>query len=112
MTNPRFSTTASNAIDAFGATARSAIEAYRAGGDQLGTLAAEQWSHAFRKASPKLTPETRKNASHARKVFGGYYARGVDLSASGAAVAVDTLVRAAQAGVERADAFAQARKTA
>ncbi|MEP6824035.1 MAG: hypothetical protein ABI919_04410 [Ramlibacter sp.] len=112
MNTHQFSAAATNAIDAFGTTAHSAIDAYRKGGERLAQLADHQWKRAFREAGPKLTPETRKNAAHAQKVFGGYYARGLDLSAGGAATAVDTAVKAAATAVERAAAFTQYRKTA
>ena len=39
--------------------------------------------------------------SHAREVLAGVYAKGVVLSASGAEAAVDTLVEAARAAVDR-----------
>ena len=112
MNTQHFSSTATNAIEAFGTTAHSAIDAYREGGERLAQLAGAQWKRAFREASPKLSPETRKNAAHAQKVFGGYYARGLQLSAGGAATAVDATVKVAATAVERAAAFAQARKTA
>lgn len=112
MNTQHFSKTAVNAIEAFGTTAHSAIEAYREGGERLGQLAGQRWNQAFKKASPQLSAETRKNAAHARKVFAGYYTRGVQLSASGAEVAVDTVVQAAATAVERAAALAAARKTA
>ena len=112
MTTTQFSSAATNAIEAFGTTAHSAIHAYRKGGERLGTLASQQWTRSFKQASPKLTPETRKNAAHAQKVFGGYYAKGLALSASGAEVAVDTVVQVTARAVERAAAFAQARKAA
>ncbi len=103
MRNTKFST-ATNAIEAFGATAHSAIDAYRTGGERLGELAGQRWTRAFRQASPKLTEETRKNATHARKVIGGYYSRGIDLSARGAGTAVDTLVKVTGSALQRAKA--------
>ena len=109
MTSTNFSAAAANVIDAFGTTAHSAIDAYREGGQRLGELAGQRWTSAFRKASPKLTAETRKNAAHAKKVIGGYYTKGVQLSASGAEVAVETVVQVASTAVERACAFAQQR---
>lgn len=112
MNTHQFSAAATNAIEAFGTTAHSAIDAYREGGERLAQLAGQQWKRALREASPKLTPETRKNAAHAQKVFGGYYNRGLKLSAGGAATAVDTAVKAAATAVERAAAYAQARKPA
>lgn len=112
MNTQQFSRTAAQAIETFGTTAHSAIEAYREGGERLGRFAGRRWNEAFRKASPQLSAETRRNAAHARKVFAGYYTRGVQLSASGAEVAVDTFVQAAATAVERAAAYADARKAA
>jgi hypothetical protein len=112
MNTQPFSKTAATAIETFGTTAHTAIDAYREGSERLGQFAGQRWNHAFRKASPQLSAETRKNATHARKVFAGYYSRGVQLSASGAEVAVDTVVQAAATAVERAAAYAAARKTA
>lgn len=112
MNTKQFSKSAAQAIDVFGATAHGAINAYREGGERLGQLAGQRWNKAFRQASPQLSAETRKNAAHARKVFAGYYARGVQLSASGAEAAVDTVVQAAATAVERAAAYAAARKAA
>jgi hypothetical protein len=109
MNTTRFSNAAANVIEAFGTTAHSAIDAYRAGGERLGEFAGQRWNSAFRKASPELTAETRRNAARARKVVGSYYSRGLQVSASGAEVAVDTAVQVAGSAVERACAFAQER---
>jgi len=112
MNAQQFSKTAAQAIETFGTAAHGAIDAYREGGARLGAFAGRRWNAAFRKASPELSAETRKNAAHARKVFAGYYTRGVQLSASGAEVAVDTVVQAAATAVDRAAAYAAARNTA
>lgn len=109
MTTAAFTDTATQFLEAFGATAHGAIDAYRAGGDRLGELASSRWDTAFEQARPQLSAETRRNAANARKVFGRYYRQGLQLSASGAEVAVDTLVQAAGAALERAQAFHQAR---
>ena len=101
--------TARTCIAGFDSTAHRAIDAWREGSDRLGGLARKRWDSAFREARPKLSPETRRNASHARDVFAGYYARGVSLGAQGAEVAVATLVEAATAAVDRAEAWQQAR---
>ena len=58
----------------------------------------------MRQASPQLSEETRKNATHARKVIGGYYTRGINLTAGGAQTAVDTLVQFAGSALQRAKA--------
>ncbi len=104
MNRTDFSATAIQFVEAFGTTAHSAIGAWRAGGERLGQFADARWDSAFREASPKLSAETRRNAQHARKVIGGYYSRGIALSASGAQVAVDTVVQAGTAAIARAQA--------
>lgn len=110
MKTAQFSTAAASAIEAFDSTARTLIDSYRDGGDRLGDALAQRWNAALKEAAPQLKPEVRKNAAHAKKVVGGYYARGIELSASGAEVAVSTLVQVATAAVERAAALAEAAK--
>ncbi|TFZ00354.1 hypothetical protein [Ramlibacter humi] len=109
MTTAAFRDTATQFIEAIGTTAHGAIDAYRAGGERLGEFASARWDGAFEQARPQLSAETRRNAANARKVFSRYYRQGLQLSASGAEVAVDTLVQAAGAALERAEAFRQAR---
>jgi hypothetical protein len=109
MTSTRFSAMASDAIAAFSSTAHGALDAYREGGMRLGEIAGRRWHSALRQANAKLTPETRKNAARAQKLVAACYAKSLDVSASGAEVAVDTLVKAAATAVARAAAFAQAR---
>ena len=107
MDTSNFTNTATSLIANFGQAAHQAIGIYRDGGERLAQGAAQRWQAAFKEASPKLTPETRKNAKHAKDVVGRYYARGLALSADGAEVVVDTFVGAAITGVERMGAFAQ-----
>jgi hypothetical protein len=109
MNTQHFTTAAERAIDNFGHTAHQVIGLWRDGGDRLGEAAKARWDAAFAESAPKLAPETRRNAAHARKVIGGYYTRGVHLSAAGADVAVATVVQAAHAAVERAAAWQQPR---
>lgn len=109
MNTADFTANATHFIEALGTTARGAIDAWRAGGERLGEFTAQRWDQAFKQASPRLTPETRKNAVNAKKVFGRYYAKGLALSTSGAEVAVDTLLEAAATAVERAAALKQSR---
>jgi hypothetical protein len=104
-----FSAVAATLIDGFDTTAHRAIDVWRDGGERLGQAAKQRWDAALKESSPQLSAETRKNAAHAQKVFGGYYTKGVALSASGAAVAVDTLVQAARVAVERAAGWQQTR---
>ena len=102
MNTQAFTQTASQVVDAFGTTAHSAIDAYRAGGERLGEFASERWNSAFAQARPQLSAETRRNAANARKVFGRYYRQGLALSTGGAAIAVDTLVELAGNALARA----------
>lgn len=104
MDKQALSSTARQWIAGFDSNAHRAIDAWRDGGERLGGLARERWDSAFAQARPKLSAETRRNASHARDVFAGLYAKGVVLSASGAQAAVETLVEAARAVVDRAGA--------
>jgi hypothetical protein len=106
MDTRNFTTTATTLIANFGQAAHQAIGIYREGGERLAQGVSQRWQTAFREASPQLTPETRKNAKHAKEVAGRYYARGLALSADGAEVVIDTFVGAAIAGIERVGAFA------
>ncbi len=106
MNATQFSKTATGVIATAGSTAHKAIDAYRTGGERLNDALAQRWNKALKQTAPKLTPETRKNAAHAQKVFSGYYAKGIALTADGAAVVVDTLVGAALATTQKATAFA------
>jgi hypothetical protein len=109
MKTKDISAVAATLIDGFDTSAHHAIDAWRDGGERLGHVAKQRWDAAFKESSPQLSPETRRNAAHAQKVFGGYYAKGIALSASGAAVAVDTLVQVARVGVQRAASWQQTR---
>jgi len=91
--------TAQQWIARFDDGAQHAIAGWRCGADRLGAAARRRWDTAFAESSPELSAETRRNASHFRDVFSGWYGRGVDLSATGAERAVATLVDAAQAAV-------------
>lgn len=108
MNHPAF-TTATHVVEAFGTTAHSALHACREGGERLGALAGERWDRAFKEASPRLKPETRRNAAKARKVFARYYHQGLQVSTTGAGTVVDTLVQAAETAIERAAAYQAAR---
>jgi hypothetical protein len=92
-------------IAGFGNGAHRVIGLYRDGGERLADAMEQRWKAALKQSSPKLTPETRKNAAHAQQVFSGYYATGLAMSADGAEVVVDTLIGAAIAAVERMAAF-------
>jgi hypothetical protein len=112
MNTNTFSTTATELVARFGNTAHGVIGAYRDGGERLAGTLEQRWKAALKETSPKLTPETRRNAARAQHAFSAYYAKGLNLSADGAVVVVDTLVGATVAAIERAAALAaQARKT-
>lgn len=102
MDKQALSSTARQWIAGFDSNAHRAIDAWRAGGERLGGVARERWDTAFAQARPKLSAETRRNATHAREVFADIYAKGIVLSAGGAQAAVETLVGAAHAAVDRA----------
>lgn len=108
MTTTEFSKTATGVIATVGSTAHQIIDAYRAGGERINQAFTQRWNAALKESAPQLTPETRKNAAHAQKVFSGYYTKGIALTADGATVVVDTLVGAALATTQRATAFAAA----
>lgn len=109
MMNKDFSSVATQLIDGFDTTAHHMIDLYRDGGERIGAVARQRWDTAFKESSPQLSAETRRNASHARQVFGGYYTRGIQMAASSAEVAVDTVVQAARTAVQRAAAWQQSR---
>jgi hypothetical protein len=109
MNTERITTLAYQAIDGFDATAHTLIDTYRTAGERLGVAARARWDAALKQSAAQLDAETKKNAQHARAVFGGYYTRHVQLVASGAEVAVDTVAQAARSAVERAAAWQAAR---
>ena len=90
-----------------GNAAHQVIWAYRLGGEWIGELAAARWDKAFKESSPKLSAETRENATHARDVFGGYYSRGLALSVGGAEAVVDTVVGATVAAAQRVSSYSR-----
>jgi hypothetical protein len=104
MDKQALGSTARQWITGFDGNARRAIDAWREGGDRLGGIARERWDSAFAQAQPQLSADTRRDAAHARDVFAGLYAKGIVLSASGAQAAVQALVEAARAAVDRAAA--------
>ena len=108
MEKNEFTSAAAGALARFGTTAHKALDAYRPGGDKLGELANARWDAAFEQSRAQLDAATRKNAKHARDVFGSYYARSVALTADGAGIAVDTFIGAAIAGIERLASFKHA----
>ena len=108
MTTNEFSKAATGVIATVGSTAHQIIDVYRVGGERINEAFTQRWNAALKESAPQLKPETRKNAAHAQKVFSGYYAKGIALTADGATVVVDTLEGAALATTQRATAFAAA----
>ena len=96
------------ALGRFGNAAHQAIGLYREGGERIATIVGERWDTAFAQSKAQLDAETRKNATHAKDVFGRYYSRALTLSADGAQIVVDTFVGATIAGVERVAAYKHA----
>jgi hypothetical protein len=112
MNTNDFSTNATRYIAGFGNAAHQVIGFYREGGERLADTLEQRWNKALKESSPKLTPETRKNAARAQQAFSTLYAKGLALSADGAEVVVDTVVGAAVAAVERAAAIKARTQTA
>ena len=108
MDKQEFTHATTAALGRFGNLAHQAIGLYREGGERLAALAGERWDAAFEQAGPQLDADTRKNATHARDVFSRYYTRAIALSADGARIAVDTVVDASIAGIERVAAYKHA----
>jgi hypothetical protein len=109
MNTANLTTVATKVIDGFDTAAHQAIGFWREGGDRLAELAADRWETAFEQSKAQLSAETRRNATHAKKVFAGYYSKGLQVSTSGAEVAVDTVVQAAREAVQRAAVWQQSR---
>ena len=108
MNTYTLSANATDLVAKFGNSAHSVIGAYREGGGRLAQTLEQRWKTALKETSPQLTAETRKNAARAQKAFNAYYNKGLNLTADGAVVVVDTLVGATVTAIERAAALAQA----
>ncbi|HVZ46680.1 MAG TPA: hypothetical protein VHA82_22935 [Ramlibacter sp.] len=104
-----FTELATRLVDGFDVTAHRAIETWRLSSERLGDAAKARWDAALKESSPRLDAETRRNAKHLQQVCGGYYTRGVEMTATGASIAIDTLVQAARAGLDRVAARTAAR---
>ncbi len=106
MTAKNLSTVTTELIATSGKTASNVIKAYRAGGELMADMLNQRWNRAMRQSRPELSAETAKNAAAARSAFTTYYTRGLDITSEGAQQVVKQIVRAAEAGVERAAANA------
>jgi hypothetical protein len=109
MTKQQFTDVTTTALGQFGNAAHRAIALYREGGERIAAVANERWSVAFDEAKAQLDADTRKNARHFKDVVGGYWNRALALSTDGATIAVDTIVGAAIAGVERVAGYVPAK---
>lgn len=109
MNTQAFTRTARTCIAGFDGTAQRAITAWRDGSERLGGFARTRWDRAFEQSRPQLSEETQRNASRARDWFARHYVQGTALAADGAETAVQAVVQAAQAAVDRADAWQQSR---
>ena len=99
MQHTQVASSAQQFVEGFDTQAHRAIAGWRSGSDRLGQAARKRWDRAFAESRAQLSAETRRNASHFRDVVARNYARGVELSATGAERAVSTLVSAAQAAL-------------
>src|SRR5687767_5023043 len=102
MDNNDFRASAEQWLAGFDTQAHKAVEQLRESSERLGTFARSRWDTAFAESSPKLSEDTRRNASHARDVFSRWYVKGVDVSTTGADRAVDVFVDVARTAVSRA----------
>src|SRR5438105_14721455 len=109
MTKQQFTDVTTTALGQFGNAVHQAIALYREGGERIAAVANERWETAFEEAKAQLDAETRKNAKHFKQVVGSYWTRAIALTTDGATIAVDTVVGAAIAGVERIAGYTHAK---
>ena len=108
MTAKNFSTVATDVIESYGNTAKNVIDAYQAGGERVVTSLEQRWNSALKQSRSQLSSEVAKNAANAQAVFSSFYVKGLMQTAKGAQMAVNQLVKLAEASVERAAANASA----
>ncbi len=102
MSAQQLSTVAYDVIVASGNTAKNVINAYRAGGERVGELLEQSWDSAFAQSRAQLSVETAKNATAAKQMIGGYYAKSLTVTSDSATDVVAQLVKVLGGGVERA----------
>jgi hypothetical protein len=107
MSAQQLSTVAYDVIESTGNTAKNVINAYLAGGQRVGQAVEQRWDSAFAQSRPQLSRETAQNATAAKHLVGGYYARSLNITTTGANDVVAQLVKLAGGGIERALANAQ-----
>jgi hypothetical protein len=107
MSAQQFSTVAYDVIVASGNTAKNVIHAYRVGGERVAGLLEQRWDRAFKESRAQLSTETAKNATTAKQLVGGYYAKGLTVATDSATEIIAQLVKVLGGSVERALAGAQ-----
>jgi hypothetical protein len=101
MSVQQFSTVAYDVIVASGNTAKNVVHAYRAGGERVAGLLEQRWDRAFKESRAQLSAETAKNATAAKQLVGGYYAKGLTVTTDSATEVIAQLVKVLGGGVER-----------
>ncbi len=107
MSAQQFSTVAYDVIVASGNTAKNVVHAYRAGGERVAGLLEQRWDRAFKESRAQLSAETAKNATAAKQLVGGYYAKGLTVATDSATEVIAQLVKVLGGSVERALAGAE-----
>jgi hypothetical protein len=107
MSAQQFSTVAYDVIVSSGNTAKNVVHAYRAGGERVAGLLEQRWDRAFKASRAQLSTETAKNATAAKQLVGGYYAKGLTVATDSATEVIAQLVKVLGGGVERALAGAE-----
>ena len=106
MSAKTLTTVATDLIETYGNTARNVIGAYRAGNERVVVYLEQRWNSAFKQAASQLSEESRGNAQAAQNLFGGYYTKGVTLTANGAEKLVAQIVKLATGGLTQVAANA------
>jgi hypothetical protein len=101
MSAQQFSTVAYDVIVASGNTAKNVVHAYRAGGERVADLLEQRWDRAFKESRAQLSAQTAKNATAAKQLVGGYYAKGLTVTTDSATEVIAQLVKVLGGGVER-----------
>jgi hypothetical protein len=101
MSAQQFSTVAYDVIVASGNTAKNVVHAYRAGGERVAGLLEQRWDRAFKESRAQLSAQTAKNATAAKQLVGGYYAKSLTVTTDSATEVIAQLVKVLGGGVER-----------
>ncbi|MBC7378436.1 MAG: hypothetical protein H7346_13525 [Burkholderiaceae bacterium] len=106
MTAKNLSTVTTELIESYGNTAKNVIKAYRAGGERVVGYMDLRFESALKESRDHLSQGTVANARNAHKVFNGFYAKGVNVTANGADTVVNSVLKLAEKGVRRVAANA------